>query len=398
MIQNTSWRESISEYCKRTSLHGWQYLGPNQSICRNLTWILIICSAFGLGGYFITISTIDFINATTTTTIATSTGPLEDITFPSIVICNVNQLKNSFLQSLNREGLNQFGKIFTDNYLTGISEEELTPEVMSHIEVIKEKVKDKYQWNESMPLQEIATQHCSDLIVLSEYQSNNRKIFHDAFKNKNDLGSCCLIEPYLDFKSKTPNNWTQTENSGYIWHTIQKGHALSGVANGLRLIIDIESYDYGSSDTSAVGIKMGAFYHLSKTHMGQYGYYIQEGTETLLGMRVTKQVTTEAAMHHLNPEERDCLANPEVQMKYTPYHHGYSYTLENCQYNAFVEKIVSNCNCLPLAILSGLDHNKSDPYISWRYKYKVSSMKVRISQLTFILDIIHLLRYVQDQS
>ena len=64
------------------------------------------------------------------------------------------------------------------------------------------------------------------------------------------------------------------------------------------------------------------------------------GTESLLGLKVTKQFTTESALHHLSSEY---LVDHEVNMKYTPNHHGYCYTLSNCQYNRFIDKIVREC-------------------------------------------------------
>ena len=41
-------------------------------------------------------NTIDFMNATVVTTVDTMTVPLSEVFFPSVVVCNINQVMLSF--------------------------------------------------------------------------------------------------------------------------------------------------------------------------------------------------------------------------------------------------------------------------------------------------------------
>ena len=367
-------RQAFVDYCHGTSLHGWQYLGPKKGLYQNLVWSIAIIVSFGVAGYVFTTSTIEYMQSNTTTTIATGTAPLSRVTFPNIVICNINQLKRSFVQSISGNTGQDLHSVerFIQYFMTGLTSS-LDQEQQNQLDEMIKIVQSKYEkWNETVPLQEFTSQSCPDLIIMSKYQNQGQKLFLDTFVNRNDYGQCCLVSPYLDFVN--PVQWNEKQDLGSIFNQIPEGMAKSGQSNGFSFLLDIERHEYTSEGTGAVGIKIGAIHHSSKTLLSQYGYYVQEGTETLLGLDITKTVTTSQAMNLLDSANRNCYGQSEFDLKYTPRSHGYNYTLENCQYNSFVDKIIHQCDCLPFAILSGLDKNRSDPSIAWRYQHKVSCL------------------------
>ena len=49
-------------------------------------------------------NTIDFMNATVVTTVDTMTVPLSEVFFPSVVVCNINQVSGT-LKKRNKIGL-----------------------------------------------------------------------------------------------------------------------------------------------------------------------------------------------------------------------------------------------------------------------------------------------------
>ena len=56
-------------------------------------WSIIVCVAMGCAAVFLYTNTIDFMNATVVTTVDTMTVPLSEVFFPSVVVCNINQVK-----------------------------------------------------------------------------------------------------------------------------------------------------------------------------------------------------------------------------------------------------------------------------------------------------------------
>ena len=54
----------------------------------------------GCAAIFLYSNTIDFMNATVVTTVDTMTVPLSEVFFPSVVVCNINQVNQIILNIL----------------------------------------------------------------------------------------------------------------------------------------------------------------------------------------------------------------------------------------------------------------------------------------------------------
>ena len=69
---------------------------------KHIFWSVIVCVAMGCAAIFLYSNTIDFMNATVVTTVDTMTVPLSEVFFPSVVVCNINQvnLNESAVQML----------------------------------------------------------------------------------------------------------------------------------------------------------------------------------------------------------------------------------------------------------------------------------------------------------
>ena len=94
-------------YCEETSLHGFQYL-LHQGLCTKIFWVLIIGGAI-TGSFYTVITNVNnyfdvmktFISSSVSvyilqqsplTFINDTTAPLSDVFFPSVAICNLNQV------------------------------------------------------------------------------------------------------------------------------------------------------------------------------------------------------------------------------------------------------------------------------------------------------------------
>ena len=56
-------------------------------------WIVIVLVSIGLGVFFLVTNLIDYLGSTTVTTLETTTSSLENIYYPSITVCNMNQIR-----------------------------------------------------------------------------------------------------------------------------------------------------------------------------------------------------------------------------------------------------------------------------------------------------------------
>ena len=83
---------SFRKYCESTSLHGWQYIYRGKAEWR-LFWAGMVLSSVVVAFFFVFKQASEFTKATVVTTVDTTTAPLEDVYFPSVTVCNINQVR-----------------------------------------------------------------------------------------------------------------------------------------------------------------------------------------------------------------------------------------------------------------------------------------------------------------
>ena len=84
------------KFCSETSIHGWSYLMHDMSKTWRTIWSIIVTFNCLLTVFFLYQTSTKLYDSTTVTTIESTMASLKDITFPSIWICNVNQVLRGF--------------------------------------------------------------------------------------------------------------------------------------------------------------------------------------------------------------------------------------------------------------------------------------------------------------
>ena len=92
-----------------------------------------------------------------------------------------------------------------------------------------------------------------------------------------DYGACCLLVPYLNLiNPETRDLDPDTELSNTDYHKIPKG-AKNGLQNGLKLVLDVESFDYAYYPRGAKGFRVALTNALDQAVINQDGFYIAPG-------------------------------------------------------------------------------------------------------------------------
>ena len=95
-------RNVFEEFCEETNLNGWYYMAKrNLSICSRLFWALMIMSSIGLAFFFCFGIITEFLNSNVIITVDSVSASLDQVLFPSLVVCNQNQV----LESLRKENI-----------------------------------------------------------------------------------------------------------------------------------------------------------------------------------------------------------------------------------------------------------------------------------------------------
>lgn len=143
--------DGFNDFCQKTSLHGWQYLASAKSWSQIGFWTVVVLVSLAIGVAFIYHSTMEYVNSGTITSISSTTAPLDDITFPDIVICNVNHVTSSFLRSIDiLESDEKDTQVLFKHFLDGFESDQEEQHNHARLQKILEKMKTVHQWNESI--------------------------------------------------------------------------------------------------------------------------------------------------------------------------------------------------------------------------------------------------------
>ena len=116
-------------------------------------------------------------------------------------------------------------------------------------EIIANELKSDGIWNETLRVQKVGSQKCSDMLIMSEWRGGKSiklKTFQESWKGWNDFGYCCTISPYLDFENEETSKLNGSEYKPNDWYINPsfKNLTKSGTRNGIRLLLDVELFEH----------------------------------------------------------------------------------------------------------------------------------------------------------
>ena len=289
-------------------------------------------------------------DSTTKTSLESTTSPLHELKFPGVYLCNHNQVEYSFFQKLtsfNESWSPAFrGKIvdsFKRQFIYG--ENESDEELSS---LVKDILRTKFNWTEMIPINEIIAPSCGkDMFLLVRSHEKSISEYEYAYRSPTEEKICCMIFQH----------WIMTEvNKTDDFHSkdfqSSVGIETVGIAAGVSILVDLESYDYDGDTAVSTGIDLVLGHTSEKPIPNSNGLNIAPGTETLISFGVTKTYVTEAAKQHLSPLQRECYDISEISLTYFRPEYGYKYAMNHCLYESKLQNIMRHCNCTPEFISS----------------------------------------------
>ena len=265
--------EHFNSFCTHTTLHGWQYFATGSfTRLQKLFWCIIISISFFCATVLIYNNLLIFKNATVVTTVDTMTAPLDNIYFPSVTVCNLNQARRSFFEEIGIYNNDTLIRQILSEYL-GV-DHNLGSRAIKLPKHILDKLDKVAPSNKS--LEWAMHQKCQDMFVFSKWNGSMSEGAYDIdYDFGTDYGICCWFSPQLNLSEIRENfllkmhasNKTIDKNfrmgqmdiDGHWFANISKG-ATTGKHNGFTMLVDIEAFDYNYSDEGAEGLKVCAFY------------------------------------------------------------------------------------------------------------------------------------------
>ena len=97
-------KETFCSFCNQTSLHGWQFLGHHDRSSKSpwqvFYWLVAVTISLTLGITYMICNIKEYNNAVPITSLDNVTIPLSEIHFPSVTVCNINQVRQSYFEEL----------------------------------------------------------------------------------------------------------------------------------------------------------------------------------------------------------------------------------------------------------------------------------------------------------
>ena len=349
-------------FCEQTSMHGWAFLGSRHtSIGQKIFWFSILSLFLALAGYLMKGNISAYTESVTTIKTVDRTANLSDAYFPSVVICNINQLRKSFIywlhdniheNSLLEDKSTRIEDVFSivknhyfrvENEISAKHEELL--ELIFESNFYEKKFKEFYNNNleavySLIPPDDEVVYHSkvSNDELLGGYSNATKKAYHKSYlqalagqwtigqmillmnwKGKGhdrlfyqsdystDYGVCHWITPNYVFSPGT-DEW---------FGNLQRG-TLNGINNGLSILLDAETYDYGDGSSTGVGFKIALVHPMDIGIMESMAINVDVGMVTQIGVSTAITEISFNAVTSFNPYERKCWMQSEIELMHYP--------------------------------------------------------------------------------
>ena len=156
-----------------------------------------------------------------------------------------------------------------------------------------------------------------------------------------DFGSCCTFVGELNIDASHENQ-----------SLIEKFHktdfkAKHGEENGVKILFDIEQWNYHYINGHASGLMVSLSDPRSKPMMEFSSQSLKSGTDVKITIKPTITYTTEDAISKFDPIDRKCYVEGENTLDRVPYDEGFTYDMTNCLIDQGIMNIYWTCRCRP---------------------------------------------------
>ena len=351
-------------FCEQTSMHGWVFIGSHHaSRGQRIIWFSILSTFLALAGYLMKENISAYTNSVTTIKTVDRTANLSDAFFPSVVICNINQLRKSFIYWLH-DNIHQNGSLnyksttvvdvfslvknhyFRDTNEKSENHEDLL-EMILESKFFEKKFEQFYNKNldalkSLVPLEdEDKLSYYSNVMNKAELigglSESTKKAYHKSFLHAMagqwTVGQMIIFMRWkgkgglfyqLDYSTDygvcnwlSPNYQPSTGFGSAFVDKLEKG-ALNGINNGLTFLLDAETYDYGDGSSTGEGFKIAVVYPMDIGIMESMAINVDIGMVTNIGVSITLTNITDEAVSSFNPYERKCWMQNEIDLMHYP--------------------------------------------------------------------------------
>ncbi|CAK9808428.1 Pickpocket protein 28 [Anthophora quadrimaculata] len=344
--RNSDLRTTLKQYCTNSTLHGLRYVGDSSlSAVERVFWILSFSLAVLTASYYIWFLYQKWVSTPIIISLSPEPVSLNEFPFPSVTICNMNNVKKSEANRINA-GNDARKKLLLEDRCN-----------FENNSVTLDLDESAITWNSMRHFMINVSQSCTEMLHLCQWHGNLtdcEKIFNPSMT---DEGMCCnfnsVHKKYLFYN---PRDWADL-NITFPFNTIdwtpETGYNDSTSADsipwrpygagqfyGLTLVLDADMDEYYCSSSASVGFKMLLHNPVETPKIAEFAFTVTPGEETRV--IVTPRISTASKTIISVPQrKRKCFFTSERKLRYYR-----TYTQRNCILECeanFTQKI---CKCV----------------------------------------------------
>nr|XP_012222920.1 PREDICTED: pickpocket protein 28-like [Linepithema humile] len=336
--------ELLKQYCANSSLHGLRYVGdPELSIVERIFWILSFTAAFATAVYYIWYLYQKLNSAPIIISLSPEPVSLNEFPFPSVTICNMNNVKKSEAKRIERS-FDRLDQLLVEDFCN------------SESNITYDNEEQEIEWSRVYPFMINVSQSCTDMLYFCAWVGNQtdcEKIFNPTMT---DEGICCnfnsVNKKYLFYNARDWPEMNITYPSTSIDWNAEDGYKDmpadvvpwrpygAGLFYGLTLVLDVEADEYYCSSTAGAGFKMLLHSPVETPKIADFAFSITPGEETRVIIRPRLSYASPSIVS-IPKKKRKCFFTSERKLRYYR-----TYTQRNCILECEANFTQTICNCV----------------------------------------------------
>ncbi|XP_076678005.1 pickpocket protein 28 [Andrena cerasifolii] len=344
-LMNSDIRNTLKQYCTNSSLHGLRYVGDsNLTILERVFWIISFTLAVLTAAYYIWFLYQKWVSTPIIISLSPESVSLDEFPFPSVTICNMNNVKKSEAVRINAG---------TDDRKKLMLEDRCSIENLTHFDLDDSAI----TWNSMLHFMINVSQSCTEMLHLCQWHGNVtecEKIFNPSMT---DEGICCNFNSvHRKYMFYNPRDWSDLNitfpftsidwnpETGYDENVAADSIPWrpygAGQFYGLTLVLDADIEEYYCSSSASVGFKMLLHNPVETPKIAEFAFTVTPGEETrvIVAPRIS---TASKSIISVPQRKRKCFFTSERKLRYYR-----TYTQKNCVLECeanFTQKI---CHCV----------------------------------------------------
>ncbi|XP_045539292.1 pickpocket protein 28 [Papilio machaon] len=342
-----SFNKDVRDYLQTSTLHGLRYIGERKlTWFERCFWLAAFCCSVICAAFFILNVYRKWRSSPMIVSINPENMHLQDLPFPALTVCNVNQAKKSVAERYINTGSSLDKKLLNSLCAT-----------QRDADIFEDDIAESANWDYTRSFLINVTQPCNEMLAMCLWDSRSMNC-QDLFNAQlTDEGLCCTFNVvHRDNMFRNPrdlNDLNLTFPSPSVDWTPEGGYPADappdgfpwkpkgiGTNHGLTLVLDANIAEYYCASTKSMGFKILLHNPTETPNIAKIGEIYGPGIEARVAIQ-PRILDAQPSLKDIDVKKRLCLFSSEKELVFYR-----TYTLRNCEMECEARAMLDRCKCV----------------------------------------------------